>query len=59
MITGTSREDLNGRVGVARSYDEANGRYVVRLHGARAGVSAIKEMEVKPCVDLESAPPPR
>ena len=48
MITGTSREDLNGRVGVARSYDEANGRYVVRLHGARAhtraGESAIKEI---------------
>ena len=33
MITGTSREDLNGRVGMARSYDEANGRYVVRLCG--------------------------
>ena len=37
MITGTSREDLNGRVGVARSFDEANeARYVVSLV-ARAG----------------------
>ena len=37
VITGTSREDLNGRVGVARSFDEANGRYVVRLRGRGAG----------------------
>ena len=28
MITGTSREDLNGQVGMARCFDEATGRYV-------------------------------
>ena len=30
-ITGTSRGDLNVRVGVARYFDEAKGRYVVEL----------------------------
>ena len=55
MITGTSREDLNGRVGVARSFDEAAGRYVVRLHGgAGARESATQEMKVKP-VNLKPA----
>ena len=55
MITGTSREDLNGRVGMARLYDEANGRYVVRLRGpARAGKTAVQEMKVKP-VNLKHA----
>ena len=29
VITGTSREDLNGRAGVATSFDHARGRYVV------------------------------
>ena len=54
MITGTSREDLNGRVGVARSFDEAAGRYVVRLRGAGVGKSATQEMKVKPA-NLKSA----
>ena len=47
-ITGTSRGDLNGRVGVARSFDEAKGRYVVELD--RGGdVKASKEhLEIKP-----------
>ena len=31
-ITGTSREDLNGRTGVATSFDHAGGRYVVELN---------------------------
>ena len=31
VITGTSREDLNGRAGVATSFDHARGRYVVEL----------------------------
>ena len=39
-ITGTTREDLNGRAGVARSFDEAKGRYVVRLDGT--GDSALR-----------------
>ena len=40
-ITCTSRDDLNRRVGLARSFDEAKGRYVVRLRGAaRPGARA-------------------
>ena len=31
VITGTSREALNGRVGLALSFEESKGRYVVRL----------------------------
>mgnify|MGYP002821509946 CR=1 FL=1 len=31
VITGTSREDLNGRVGVAQNFDASKGRYVVQL----------------------------
>ena len=31
VITGTSRQDLNGRAGVATSFDHARGRYVVEL----------------------------
>ena len=31
MITGTSREDLNGKTGVATSFDHAQGHYVVAL----------------------------
>ena len=56
MITGTSREDLNGRVGVARSFDETKGRYVVRLpcRGAGEAESAMQEVKVKP-VNLKSA----
>ena len=33
-ITGTSPEDLNGRTGVATSFDHAGGRYVVELDSA-------------------------
>ena len=55
MITGTSREDLNGRAGVARSFDEAKGRYVVRLDGAGAGESALrlKPVNLRPTVRLK------
>ena len=42
-ITGVSRGDLNGRVGVARSFDEAKGRYVVRLCGPGKGESAMSQ----------------
>ena len=31
VITGTSREDLNGRAGVAATFEYARGRYVVEL----------------------------
>ena len=55
MFTGTSREDLNGRVGMAWSFDEAKGRYVVRLQeAAGVGESATREMKVKP-VNLKPA----
>ena len=33
VITGTSRQDLNGRTGTAASFDQARGRYVVELEG--------------------------
>ena len=47
VITGTSRDDLNGRAGLARSFDQSKARYVVRLDG---GV----ELKVKPA-NLEEA----
>ena len=31
VITGTSREDLNARVGLVLSFDGSKGRYVVRV----------------------------
>ena len=31
VITGTSREDLNGKAGVATSFDHARGRYAMVL----------------------------
>ena len=47
-ITGTSRGDLNGRVGVARSFDEAKGRYVVELDREGAGKASKGHLEIKP-----------
>ena len=47
VITGTSREDLNGRVGVARSFDEAKARYVVSFQVARAGANE-PALRIKP-----------
>ena len=46
VITGTSRDDLNGRVGLALSFDGPKGRYVVRLEeeGEDDGLT----LEVKP-----------
>ena len=31
VVTGTSREDLNGRAGLALAFDGSKGRYVVKL----------------------------
>ena len=45
VITGTSREDLNGRAGLARSFDQSKARYVVRLEDGL-------DLKVKPA-DLE------
>ena len=48
-ITGTSRADLNGRIGVTRSFDEAAGRCVVRLHAAGAKKpGSTPDMKVRP-----------
>ena len=46
VITGTSREDLNGRVGQALSFDGAKGRYVVRLEAEGGGEGPT--LKVKP-----------
>ena len=47
VITGTSREDLNGRAGVATSFDHARGRYVVELETAE-GQSKNERLKLKP-----------
>ena len=47
VITGTTREDFNGRIGVARSFDEAKGRYVVRLEGHGELTMKIKPENLK------------
>ena len=47
VITGTSREDMNGRTGVATSFDHARGRYVVEL-GDRAGQNEREKLKLKP-----------
>ena len=46
VITGTSREDLNGKTGVATSFDHAQGRYVVALD--KQGGGKAKEMALRP-----------
>ena len=45
IITGTSREDLNGKVGVATDFDHAKGRYVVAW-GGKGEKSQV--MKIKP-----------
>ena len=45
-ITGTTRDDLNGRVGVATSFDHEGGRYVVELDGK--GQTEPEKLKVKP-----------
>ena len=45
QITGASRDDLNGRAGVATSFDHARGRYVVELEGK--GKSRIADAKLK------------
>ena len=41
VITGTSREDLNGKTGVAASFDHAQGRYVVVYMDKKGGKSEV------------------
>ena len=47
VITGTSREDLNGRTGVATSFDHARGRYVVELD-SKEGEKEKELLKLKP-----------
>ena len=47
VVTGTSREDLNGRTGVATSFDHARGRYVVELDGSE-GENEKQLLKLKP-----------
>ena len=47
-ITGTSREDLNGRTGVATSFDHAGGRYVVELDSEGKNKSEPAKLRLKP-----------
>ena len=50
-ITGTSREDLNGRTGVATSFDHAGGRYVVELDSEGKSISEpakLRQLRLKP-----------
>ena len=47
VVTGTSREDLNGRTGVATSFDHARGRYVVELDGGE-GENEKQLLKLKP-----------
>ena len=47
VVTGTSREDLNGRAGVAASFDHARGRYVVEL-GMGEGGNKKEQLKIKP-----------
>ena len=46
VITDTSRKDVNGRTGVATSFDRARGRYVVELDN-RAGDKEKQQLKVK------------
>ena len=48
QITGTSREEMNGRAGVATSFDHARGRYVVELEGKGKSSNADEKLKVKP-----------
>ena len=48
QITGASRDDLNGRAGVATSFDHARGRYVVELEGKGKSNKPNTKTKVKP-----------
>ena len=48
MITGTSREDLNGRAGVATSFEHDHDRYVVELEGNAGGEKEKGKLKLKP-----------
>ena len=47
VVTGTSREDLNGRAGLAASFDHVRGRYVVELDSGEGG-NKKEQLKIKP-----------
>ena len=47
VVVGTSREDLNGRAGVAATFDHARGRYVVELDSSQ-GENEKERVKLKP-----------
>ena len=54
IITGTSREDLNGKVGVATDFDHAKGRYVMTLNGKDGKVVKLKPEHVQEHVPVSN-----
>ena len=48
VITGTSREDVNGKAGVATSFDHARGRYAVVLDKQRGRKVAFRPQHLQP-----------
>ena len=53
-VHGTSRADMNGQRGMATSFDEAAGRYVVRLDGPTGKTVKLKPTNVR----HDDRPPP-
>ena len=47
VITGTSREDLNGKAGVATSFDHARGRYAVALDKQEGRTIALRPLYLR------------
>ena len=48
VITGTSREDLNGKTGMATSFDHARVRYTVVLDQPRGKEAALRPQHLQP-----------
>ena len=47
QIVGTSRDDLNGKTGVASEFDHARGRYVVELDSSK-NQNEKQQLKLKP-----------
>lgn len=56
LISGLSRDELNGREGLAQSFQEGSGRYAVALEGANGDLLALKPANLKPLDRLDDAP---
>ena len=48
VVTGTSREDLNGKTGMATSFDHARVRYTVVLDQPRGKEAALRPQHLQP-----------